>query len=265
MTKVPVWSAAAGLFVGTVALAAIAAPAVLERFSLGPFKDKAPFGPLDPLSQPHPLSAPLTSASGRLTVSRFDFVPQAAARTDGDGNVRQRLPGHAAPTIQDGFSAKPALVRPPFLVPHALATIPPTTAPETIRALQHELKRVGCYTGEIDGAWGPVSRDAAITFVQSAGLALPLDKPYAALLTRSRQRFAAACTDTPAKTKEPTAHPTPHGESRSAMSLKGPDRGARDDVPAQGGPTRQDRYRSSSASSAPVQVSSWRSRPVSGQ
>lgn len=264
MIRVPVWSAAAGLFVGTVALAAFAAPAVLERFSLGPFNDKAPFGPLDPLSQPHALSAPLTSASSRLTVSRFDFVPQETAQTDGNGNVHQRLPGRAAPRTQDRLSAKPVLVRPPFLVPHALATIPPTTAPGTIRALQRELKRLGCYTGEIDGAWGPVSRDAALMFAQSTGLALPSDKPYAALLTRSRQRFAAACTAAPAKTKQPTFHPTPHRESRSAMSPKGPGRVARD-VSAVGGATRHNLYRTDGANAAPVQLSSWRRRPVSGE
>jgi hypothetical protein len=266
MMRVPDWCAAAGLFVGTVALAEFVAPAVLEKFSLGPFKDKAPFGSLDPLSQPHPLSAPLTSASGRLTISRFDFVPPETMQTDGDGNVLQWVPGRVAPRIQDSVAAKPmpALVRQPFLVPHALANVPATTAPGKIRALQRELKRLGCYTGKIDGAWGPVSREAAIMFVQSAGLALPADKPYQAILRRSQQRFAPACTDTATQTKERAPHPTPTGQTPSATSPKGTGIVALD-ASSGGGAARQNSFLSHGVRDVTVQVSSWRKRPVSGQ
>ena len=266
MKKVPVWCAAAGLFVGTVTLAAFAAPAVLERFSLGPFKDKAPFGPLDPLSQPHPRSERLTSANGRLTVSRFEFVPQESVPTGGGTIAHQRFFGRVTPGIQDALAAQPlpSLVRQPFLVPHALATMPPTTARGTIRALQRELKRAGCYTGKIDGAWGPVSRDAALMFVQSAGLTLPSDKPYQAILMQSRQRVAPACTDTAPTAKERRGPETPAGPIRSATSLQGPDIVARE-ADSRGGDTPQNPSFSKKFSDAPVRVSSWRSRHISGQ
>jgi hypothetical protein len=266
MTRVPVWCAAAGLFVGTVALAAFAAPAVLERFSLGPFNDKAPFGPLDPLSQPHPRSERLTSANGRLTVSRFDFVPQETVPTDGDRNVHQRFSARVTPRIQDALAPQPlpALVRQPFLVPHALANMPSTTASGTIRALQRELKRAGCYTGKIDGVWGPVSRDAALMFVESAGLTLPSDQPYQTLLTRSRQRVAPACTDTATTAKERTAPQTPAGPIRSATSLQGPDIVVRE-AGSSGGETPQKPSLTRDFSDARVRVSSWRSRHISGQ
>jgi hypothetical protein len=266
MIRVPAWCAAAGLFVGTVALAEFVAPAVLERFSLGPFKDRARFGPLDPLSQPHPRPQWLTSANDRLRVSRFEFVPQETMPIGSGTIVHQRFSGRVTPTIQNGLAAKPmpSLVREPFLVPHALANIPPTTTSGTIRALQRELKRVGCYAGKIDGAWGPVSRDAAIMFVQSAGLTLPSDKPYQTLLTRSRQRTAPGCTDTSPKVKERTARETPTGQIPSPTSSHGTDIEARDEPPRDG-ERRQDPSLSMGGSEARVQVSSWRSGSVSGR
>jgi hypothetical protein len=266
MKRVPVWCAAAGLFLGTVALASFAAPAVLERFSLGPLKNKARFGPLDPLAQPHPHSQRLTSANGRLTVSRFEFVPQETVPTGGGTIAHQRFYGGVTPRIQDGVAAKPmpSLVRQPFLVPHALANIPPTTASGTIRDLQRELKRVGCYTGKIDGEWGPVSRDAARMFVESVGLTLPSDKPYQAILTRSQQRVDPACTDTTPTAKERTTPQAPAGQIRSATSRQGPDIVARE-ADSRGGDTRQNHSFSKVFSGVPVQVSSWRRRHISGQ
>jgi hypothetical protein len=43
--------------------------------------------------------------------------------------------------------------------------------------MQRELKRVGCFSGAIDGAWGPHSRHALERFNQAAKLALQLDSP----------------------------------------------------------------------------------------
>ena len=186
--------------------------------------------------------------------------------TGGGTIVHQRFSGRVTPTIQDGLAPKPmpSLVRQPFLVPHALANIPPTTTSGTIRALQRELKRVGCYTGKIDGTWGPVSRDAAIMFVQSAGLTLPSDEPYQTLLTRSQQRVAPGCTDTSPKVKERTARETPTGQIPSPTSPQGTDIVAREGS-TRGGERRQDPSLSMGVSDARVRVSSWRSGSVSGR
>ncbi|MEO6396494.1 MAG: caspase family protein [Devosia sp.] len=45
---------------------------------------------------------------------------------------------------------------------------PPST--ELVVALQSELRRVGCYAGELDGQWGPLSRAALARFNAAKGL-----------------------------------------------------------------------------------------------
>ncbi|MGD9925331.1 MAG: peptidoglycan-binding protein [Pseudorhodoplanes sp.] len=61
------------------------------------------------------------------------------------------------------------------------------------RDLQRELKRVGCYAGEIDGDWGPLSKRAMSAFTSRVNAALPVDKPDAILLTLVRGHTALAC------------------------------------------------------------------------
>jgi uncharacterized caspase-like protein len=46
-----------------------------------------------------------------------------------------------------------------------------------VRALQTELKRVGCDPGNIDGAWGDRAKAALDQFVRAAKVALPSDSP----------------------------------------------------------------------------------------
>jgi hypothetical protein len=50
------------------------------------------------------------------------------------------------------------------------------------RALQTELKRVGCDPGAVDGRWGSQAREALGEFARAAKLALPSDEPTSAAL-----------------------------------------------------------------------------------
>lgn len=50
------------------------------------------------------------------------------------------------------------------------------------RELQRELRRVGCYDGNIDGAWTPASRRAMKSFTDRANASLPVDQPDYILL-----------------------------------------------------------------------------------
>lgn len=61
------------------------------------------------------------------------------------------------------------------------------------RDLQHELKRVGCYEGEVDGSWGPGSRRAMNAFTERVNATLPVDEPDYILLTLVQGHRAAAC------------------------------------------------------------------------
>jgi hypothetical protein len=59
--------------------------------------------------------------------------------------------------------------------------------------LQQELKRVGCYLGEVDGIWGPGSRRAMTAFIERANALLPVEKPDAILLRLVSAHTGAAC------------------------------------------------------------------------
>ncbi len=59
--------------------------------------------------------------------------------------------------------------------------------------LQRELKRVGCYGGEINGAWTPSSKQAMSTFMERVNATLPIDEPDYILLTLVQGHSAIAC------------------------------------------------------------------------
>ncbi len=61
------------------------------------------------------------------------------------------------------------------------------------RELQLELKRVGCYQGEVDGQWGAGSRRAMTAFTERVNATLPVEEPDYILLTLVQGHQAAAC------------------------------------------------------------------------
>jgi hypothetical protein len=66
--------------------------------------------------------------------------------------------------------------------------------PEVLtRALQTELKRVGCDPGEIDGVWGDQAREALGKFARSAKLALPMEEPTSAALDAVTSQKERVC------------------------------------------------------------------------
>jgi hypothetical protein len=64
---------------------------------------------------------------------------------------------------------------------------------ELARDIQRELKRVGCYAGEVDGNWGPGSKRAAQTFMQRVNSSLPTDEPDLVQLTLLRSFSGITC------------------------------------------------------------------------
>jgi hypothetical protein len=87
--------------------------------------------------------------------------------------------------------AKPAAtVAPP-------ASIDPADRVALARALQRELKRVGCYQGEINGVWTTSSRMAMRAFTDRVNATLPIDTPDQVLLSlvqgHQEQACGAAC------------------------------------------------------------------------
>lgn len=64
---------------------------------------------------------------------------------------------------------------------------------ELIRNLQRELKRVGCYWGEVDGDWGGGSKRSMGAFMERVNATLPIDQPDYILLSLVQGHTGLAC------------------------------------------------------------------------
>lgn len=78
--------------------------------------------------------------------------------------------------------------------PASLSPAPPAAEnKELARALQRELKRVGCLDAEADGVWGDKSRTALKDFVRHANLSIAGEEPNVAVLDAASARRARVC------------------------------------------------------------------------
>lgn len=172
------------------------------------------------------LQAVLASPA-ELGTSRFEF------RLPVDAEVPvERVPPRTriTPTVEK---------RPPTSVSHTTRVVSAVSLPGQrvsaprvpklsvtgIRDLQNELKRLGCYSGPIDGDWGPASRYAAARFTGAVNAALPIDKPEPALLALARrhdgacakpmQSSAIVTASTTPTTRAPLTRTVVHSESTS--------------------------------------------------
>jgi hypothetical protein len=64
---------------------------------------------------------------------------------------------------------------------------------ELARDLQRELKRVGCYQGEVTGAWTPAAKAAMAAFMDRVNATLPTGEPDYILLTLVQGHSGIAC------------------------------------------------------------------------
>jgi hypothetical protein len=84
----------------------------------------------------------------------------------------------------------------------------PRDATALARQLQSELKRAGCYDGEISGVWTPRTREAMKAFTTRVNATLPVDKPDQILLALVQGHQGVACAPKPVLAKAP-AKPEP--------------------------------------------------------
>lgn len=105
------------------------------------------------------------------------FVPRPAA--PGTVTLTQRVDEHAARPL-------------PSVTPFRTTLIPndPTSL---ARELQKELKRVGCYDGEVNGVWSPITKKSMKTFTDRVNAALPIEKPDYILLSLVQSHPDKAC------------------------------------------------------------------------
>ena len=86
--------------------------------------------------------------------------------------------------------------RPPAERPQPSVGPGPMSDPAALaRMLQRELKRVGCYDGEVSGVWSPASRAAMKTFTERVNASLPVDRPDPVLLALVQGHQGRACGD----------------------------------------------------------------------
>jgi len=79
-----------------------------------------------------------------------------------------------------------------------LAPNPPVAPTTYALEVQRELRRVGCYPGKLDGAWGPGSRRALSNFASAAGVRVG-DQPTAEVLAVVQAKSATVCATQIAK------------------------------------------------------------------
>jgi hypothetical protein len=88
------------------------------------------------------------------------------------------------------------------------ATASPRDPAALARQLQSELRRVGCYDGEVSGVWTPRTRAAMKAFTDRVNASLPVDKPDQILLALVQGHQGVACVPPPVLAKAP-AKPEP--------------------------------------------------------
>lgn len=85
----------------------------------------------------------------------------------------------------------------------------PMDREQLARMLQRELRRVGCYGGDITGAWGPQSRQAMTRFTDRIKVRLPVDAPDHVLLKLVQDQKQPVCVSDLAPPARQASAPVP--------------------------------------------------------
>lgn len=95
------------------------------------------------------------------------------------------------PAREAAVPAPDAAPRKP-IAPFETVTIPDDPV-SLARALQAELRRVGCYDGDINGVWSTASKRATKAFIDRVNATLPTDKPDYVLLALAQGQRGPVC------------------------------------------------------------------------
>jgi hypothetical protein len=120
-------------------------------------------------------------------VSRHPPVVQAAARPPAG-----KPPAPAAVSVPVVVTLSQRVEPAPAALHDQVARMP-TDRASLARDLQRELKRVGCYSGPITGAWTAASSGAMKAFTERVNATLPVEKPDDILLVLVRAHQGEVC------------------------------------------------------------------------
>ncbi len=167
-----------------------------------PLFQQVPRGDVEPRTLPAP-AATVASPSLAARVLPGSALAQSSQTSSGQSAPSQTAPSQAAAspvaTVAE-LNAAPVIV-PPSERPATAPRTPIATGKagaedaqrELARNLQKELKRVGCYDGEITGSWTAASRRAMKLFTDRVNATLPIDEPDYILLTLVQGHGGEAC------------------------------------------------------------------------
>ncbi|PPD06161.1 MAG: hypothetical protein CTY28_14665 [Hyphomicrobium sp.] len=147
--------------------------------------------------------AAMTRIVARATILEPDTVPAELP------DLRRPIASPAAATATIPSASSPPAGAPPTdtaaLATVTIATPSTTSIGQTsgadiqrrlAREIQAELKRVGCYSGRLDGSWGDRSRSAMTTFMARVNAQLPTTEPDVFLLSLIKGQTDAVCGPT---------------------------------------------------------------------
>lgn len=102
-------------------------------------------------------------------------------------------------------------------------TAPPQDAVSLARSLQRELRRAGCYRGEINGVWSTSTRQAMKAYTDRANAKLPVTQPDPVLLALMQGDPHLGCTASPPNSKSIATGEQPTAQIlEPPMALAGP-------------------------------------------
>jgi hypothetical protein len=157
--------------------------------TIGPEAEQDPRKPVAPgnpiLAAPVPVNEPPESAVPRPGAS----PKQAQVRPVPPSATNSPPPKFSAPVVvMLPYRAEPLPAGPK----HKVGSLPRDRA-SLARALQLELKRVGCYAAEPNGVWTPASRKAMKSFTDRVNASLPVGEPDEILLALVQAHRGEAC------------------------------------------------------------------------
>jgi hypothetical protein len=79
----------------------------------------------------------------------------------------------------------------------AATAAPPLDRASLTREIQRQLKRIGCYQGDVSGVWSPAVRQALKTVTDRVNASLPIDQPDPVLLAMVQSQEPGSCTSCP--------------------------------------------------------------------
>jgi hypothetical protein len=126
--------------------------------------------------------------------------PQAATQRAAPPPARQASAQFSAPVV---VTVPQRVEQAPPTAKHTLPRMPRDRA-ALARDLQLELRRVGCYGGELNGVWTPATRLAMKAFTERVNATLPVEDPDDILLTLVQAHQGEVC-----------GRPCPAGQGRS--------------------------------------------------